>query len=173
MLITTKKHCTKTICRLIFHCRVVNLLARGECTQECTNMLDLLSSRPQPPPLLSTTICGTNQEVDYINSLCLDELPNQPTLLQSTDINRSPRLDRLAPHRLLLKPDSPILLTTNINVSKGLANGRQGIVRFINKADGFLTIDFGGRLANVTPYQLYHKNSSRSQYGPFIGRRAS
>lgn len=84
--------------------------------------------RPQPPPIMATTICGTNDEVDNVNRLCLHSLSTNIKSFKAYDKGNRKGLDILAPKEICLKIGASVFLTVNISVSSKLVNGRAGII---------------------------------------------
>ena len=83
-----------------------------------------------------------NNAVDEINELCLNEIPGNlivcnstNTTIQLDDATRFPTeylnsisVNGIPPHRLLLKIGAPIMLLRNINPREGLCNGTRLIL---------------------------------------------
>ena len=84
-----------------------------------------------------TVLAPTNREVDSLNSVIQDMLPDKCTLHQSADTLENPadsfrfnteylntlRPNGFPPHILYLKPGMPLMLLRNINPRQGLCNG--------------------------------------------------
>ena len=67
-----------------------------------------------------------------MNSLCLTQLTGQPNLYVSFDTGDEKCLDKVAPRRIAFKVGAVVILTTNIDISNKLVNGRAGVVRECN-----------------------------------------
>ena len=88
-----------------------------------------------------------NEEVDEINTICLNRMSGEVTELHSSDavLNTSEnflypieflhslRPQGLPPHLMRLKIGCPIMLIRNLNVKQGLCNGTRLVVTYISK----------------------------------------
>ena len=130
-------------------------------------LLAQMKWRPQPPPATCTTLCGTNEEVDYINTMCVEQLPGSLYILKSTDSASAKSLDKVSTKFLKLKTGAPIILTTNISVEHGLVNGRTGIVDVVNDIEGYVQVLLDGNNFNskINRFKFYDNlGNSRYQY---------
>ena len=87
-------------------------------------------------------LATTNEYVDEINHLCLQEMPGSEIVLASADEAANPddanqyavefintlKDNGIPPHRLVLKNNAVVMLLRNLNISGGLCNGTRLIV---------------------------------------------
>lgn len=150
---------------------MVARLSEGRIDEEAELTVNLLRSRPQPPPQSCTTICGTNEEVDYYNLICLESLQAAEYTLTAIDINPNEHLDRKAPKLLRLKVAAPIMLTTNLSVEHGLVNGRPGTVSAIFPQDGLVLVRLDGNDydTHVSRFHFHSRGATRQQFPLKLG----
>ncbi|KAK3085252.1 hypothetical protein FSP39_000710 [Pinctada imbricata] len=114
-----------------------------------------------------TRLFGTNFEVDYVNSLFLEEnLGNEMIYLAVDTGDRHYLMKSGAPRKLILKVGAPVIATRNL---PGICNGMQGVVAAI--PDTGPVINFSGKLFTMTRvnFEFFDPKkskviASRSQY---------
>ena len=88
-------------------------------------------------------LATTNNYVDEINRICLNQLPGEEIILPSADSTVNPEDATNYPieyinsledtgipsHRLILKKNAMVMLLRNLNISGGLCNGTRLIVQ--------------------------------------------
>nr|XP_043615630.1 uncharacterized protein LOC122587509 [Erigeron canadensis] len=116
------------------------------------NIQSFTNSRALNRAILTTK----NIFVDEINDLLIQKFPGEPTEYTSfdetLDLNDQTQYedylhsltpDGMPPHRLLLKPNSPIVLLRNLNPTEGLCNGTRLICKDLRRNVIHAEIAFG------------------------------
>ena len=120
--------------------------------------------RPQPPPLQSTTICATNDEVDAVNTFCLHSLHGPLYTFKSVDYGRRQWLNSVATRMLNVKVGAKVMLTVNINVKDKLVNGRTGIVTNVKSTHLAVIFENDSQPTIVRRFKFHTRTGSRLQY---------
>ncbi|UYV67302.1 PIF1 [Cordylochernes scorpioides] len=130
--------------------RFVNILQKiryGRCGAEVQAALKQTSTNHlDRRGIMATRICTHNDDVDFVNRTQLDKLPGsvQKFSALDTEASLSHLLNALCPSQLELKVGAQVMLTKNLDLSRGLANGSRGVVE---------TFDSRGNLPSVPWYQ--------------------
>ena len=88
-------------------------------------------------------LATTNEMVDRINDICLDEMPGEKIILASGDSTVDPndathyqveyintlQASGLPSHKLTLKKNAVVMLLRNLNISGGLCDGTRLIIQ--------------------------------------------
>jgi hypothetical protein len=131
-------------------------------------------------------LCALNEEADLINSIAVELLEGQgkeylsvdeidPESDKAKDIPieflNSLRSGGFPPHKLYLKPGSPVILLRNLNPSLGLCNGTKMIIkRLLGQYSIEVEIVSGSNKGAIIPLPRIDLVSSESDF-PFIMTR--
>jgi len=104
--------------------------------------------------ILATKLCTHKENVNQINEIHLSRLPTDKKVFQASDSDSSmcSMIDSQVPvgQTLELKEGAQVMLTKNLNVSKGLVNGARGIIkRFESGSAGYPVVKFMSGLEQV------------------------
>lgn len=107
----------------------------GKCPPEVVRLIESRRYQPQHCPLpeeMPHLKCRLD-DVERCNRQGLDALPSSPTVWEARDTVVDEKYRPLCrtfktPARLELKRDAPVLLTFNMDLSRGLRNGLRGVV---------------------------------------------
>ncbi len=115
--------------------RVLNAIRLGHLTPEAERLLHESVNRRLPPGALPVKLYSFRRDVDRDNSVELNKLSVPPHVVVSMDTGAQAQRRMLehcpAPHELVLKVGSQVMLLKNIAVDEGLCNGSTGVVKEI------------------------------------------
>lgn len=117
----------------------------------------LLKSLSRPlssniPQQQISNLFATREDVDIFNRDRLNEQPGEQQLYTSKDENVQRHHQTLfrVPKKIYLKEGAPVILQTNINISKGFVNGARGVV--VQLLHDSVVVNFAGEKLNVEPH---------------------
>ncbi|XP_061488612.1 ATP-dependent DNA helicase PIF1 isoform X3 [Rhineura floridana] len=105
----------------------------GRCTEEVTRQLTLTATHNvERDGILATQLCTHKDDVELTNARRLQELPGEEKTYKAVDSDPLSvnTLDSQCPvsSNIELKQGAQVMLTKNLDVSRGLVNGARGVV---------------------------------------------
>ncbi|XP_038268121.1 ATP-dependent DNA helicase PIF1 isoform X1 [Dermochelys coriacea] len=105
----------------------------GRCTVEVTKQLmQTATNRVERDGILATRLCTHRDDVELTNERRLQQLPGEMHSYEAVDSDPMlvKAIDAQCPvsHCIQLKPGAQVILTKNLDVSRGLVNGARGVV---------------------------------------------
>ncbi|XP_074640369.1 ATP-dependent DNA helicase PIF1-like [Tubulanus polymorphus] len=124
--------------------------------------------------ILATRLCTHKEDVNITNQLQLDKLKGSSRTYEATDSH--PELSKVinnlspVPEKLVLKVGTQVMLTKNLDVSRGLVNGSRGVITSFEAGDfGLPIVNFicGAKNEVIKPERWTFKAGG----GAYINRR--
>jgi len=143
--------------------RVLNEVRTGKITEPSYGMLQSLQDTIFPDDQIEPSfLMSDNKTVTSYNQTMLDKMEGE-TMSYEKVVFKSDYVKSRLPDILSLKEGAQVMLLYNINLARGLVNGRQGVViRFMNRLDAqsdgtlYPLVKFtNGCTELITPYQEY------------------
>ncbi|XP_073214155.1 ATP-dependent DNA helicase PIF1 isoform X3 [Lepidochelys kempii] len=105
----------------------------GRCTDEVTKQLmQTATNRVERDGILATRLCTHRDDVELTNERRLQQLPGEMHSYEAVDSDPMlvKAIDAQCPvsRCIQLKPGAQVILTKNLDVSRGLVNGARGVV---------------------------------------------
>ncbi|XP_075770721.1 ATP-dependent DNA helicase PIF1 isoform X3 [Pelodiscus sinensis] len=105
----------------------------GRCTDEVTRkLMETATNRVERDGILATRLCTHKDDVELTNERRLQQLPGEIHSYEAVDSDPMvvKAIDAQCPvgHCIQLKPGAQVILTKNLDVSRGLVNGARGVV---------------------------------------------
>ncbi|XP_019386155.1 PREDICTED: ATP-dependent DNA helicase PIF1 [Crocodylus porosus] len=105
----------------------------GRCPDEVTwQLTQTAANRVEKDGILATRLCTHKDDVELTNERRLQQLPGERRSFEAVDSDPmlAKLIDAQCPvgHRIELKPGAQVMLTKNLDVSRGLVNGARGVV---------------------------------------------
>lgn len=134
----------------------VNELGRTSMSKTTSDFIKSLN-RPLPPNLTPVKLFATNEEVDFLNHISIENFPGQVTEYVSEDRGDPHRLQRqvTAPKRLWVKIGCPVILLRNL--SDKLVNGAHGKVTRIDSTGPTVHFEKAGISMKMEKYAFSGK----------------
>uniref|UniRef100_A0A8D0GMW6 ATP-dependent DNA helicase PIF1 n=1 Tax=Sphenodon punctatus TaxID=8508 RepID=A0A8D0GMW6_SPHPU len=115
---------------------ILHAVRLGRCTDEVTRQLtQTATNRVERDGILATRLCTHKDDVELTNAKRLQQLPGDVCCFEAVDSDPVlvRTIDAQCPvgQRIELKPGAQVMLTKNLDISRGLVNGARGVV------DGF------------------------------------
>ncbi|XP_062996335.1 ATP-dependent DNA helicase PIF1 isoform X1 [Elgaria multicarinata webbii] len=112
---------------------LLNAVRLGRCTEEVTRQLALTAThRVERDGILATRLCTHKDDVELTNARQLQELSGEQRSFKAVDSDPGlvKTLDAQCPVSSVieLKQGAQVMLTKNLDVSRGLVNGARGVV---------------------------------------------
>ncbi|XP_066480151.1 ATP-dependent DNA helicase PIF1 [Tiliqua scincoides] len=134
---------------------LLNAVRLGRCTEEVTRQLTLTAThKVERDGILATRLCTHKDDVELTNARRLQELPGEPRSFKAVDSDPVLMniLDAQCPvsSMIELKQGAQVMLTKNLDVSRGLVNGARGVViGFETEGKGLPKVRFLCGITNV------------------------
>ncbi|KYO25060.1 ATP-dependent DNA helicase PIF1 [Alligator mississippiensis] len=105
----------------------------GRCPDEVTwQLTQTAANRVERDGILATRLCTHKDDVELTNERRLQQLPGERRCFEAVDSDPmlAKLIDAQCPvgHHIELKPGAQVMLTKNLDVSRGLVNGARGVV---------------------------------------------
>ncbi|XP_003220289.2 ATP-dependent DNA helicase PIF1 [Anolis carolinensis] len=112
---------------------LLNMVRLGRCTEEVTRQLTLTAThKVERDGILATQLCTHKEDVELTNARQLQELPGEQRSFKAVDSDPTSVkiIDAQCPVNSVieLKQGAQVMLTKNLDVSRGLVNGARGVV---------------------------------------------
>nr|CAB3264856.1 ATP-dependent DNA helicase PIF1-like [Phallusia mammillata] len=113
--------------------RILQDIRIGKCDSTAMSVLKATRhNRLEKDNIVATKLCTHRENVDQTNSDELERLESKPVVFEAQDSNDafSSMMDKLLPDTksITLKVGTQVMLTKNLDVSKGLVNGARGVI---------------------------------------------
>uniref|UniRef100_A0A8C0HCG6 ATP-dependent DNA helicase PIF1 n=1 Tax=Chelonoidis abingdonii TaxID=106734 RepID=A0A8C0HCG6_CHEAB len=146
----------------------------GRCTDEVTRqLLQTATNRVERDGILATRLCTHKDDVELTNERRLQQLPGEMHSYEAVDSDPMlvKAIDAQCPvsHCILLKPGAQVILTKNLDVSRGLVNGARGVVvEFETEGNGLPRVRF---LCGVTEVIRLERWVFKGPSGIYLSRQ--
>ena len=151
----------------------INELESGQVSDDSIKLLRSLDRPLDAPPNAIVHLFAQKMDVEMFNELKLSEHPGEEKVFRCKDkkyLNVSKtKVERhiKAPRCVRLKLGSPVMLTYNIDIKKGLVNGLCGTVSSFSDRDTVI-VNFGPHLADteisVVQFTLFDPTSQKISF---------
>lgn len=110
---------------------ILRIVRKGKCTDNIIKVLNKLKATKFSNNIIPTKLYPINIDVDKINNIELDKLKNigYKSKLYNATFNNTVTNDN---YNVELTENSQVIITRNIDISKGLVNGTRGVIRSLN-----------------------------------------
>ena len=110
---------------------ILRIVRKGKCTDNIIKVLNKLKATKFSNNIIPTKLYPINIDVDKINNIELDKLKNigYKSKLYKATFNNTATNDN---YNVELTENSQVIITRNIDISKGLVNGTRGVIRSLN-----------------------------------------
>ncbi|KAH1166023.1 ATP-dependent DNA helicase PIF1-like isoform X1 [Mauremys mutica] len=146
----------------------------GRCTDEVTRqLLQTATNRVERDGILATRLCTHKDDVELTNERRLQQLPGEMHSYEAVDSDPMlvKAIDAQCPvsHCIQLKPGAQVILTKNLDVSRGLVNGARGVVvEFETEGKGLPRVRF---LCGVTEVIRLERWVFKGPSGIYLSRQ--
>ncbi|XP_065265951.1 ATP-dependent DNA helicase PIF1 [Emys orbicularis] len=146
----------------------------GRCTDEVTRQLmQTATNRVERDGILATRLCTHKDDVELTNERRLQQLPGEMHSYEAVDSDPMlvKAIDAQCPvsHCIQLKPGAQVILTKNLDVSRGLVNGARGVVvEFETEGKGLPRVRF---LCGVTEVIRLERWVFKGPSGIYLSRQ--
>ncbi|XP_067423968.1 ATP-dependent DNA helicase PIF1 isoform X2 [Emydura macquarii macquarii] len=146
----------------------------GRCTDEVTRQLrQTVTNRIERDGILATRLCTHKDDVELTNEKRLQQLPGEMHSYEAVDSDPMlvKAIDAQCPvgHCIELKPGAQVILTKNLDVSRGLVNGARGVVvEFETDGNGLPRVRF---LCGVTEVIRLERWVFKGPAGIYLSRQ--
>uniref|UniRef100_A0A8C3H618 ATP-dependent DNA helicase PIF1 n=1 Tax=Chrysemys picta bellii TaxID=8478 RepID=A0A8C3H618_CHRPI len=146
----------------------------GRCTDEVTRQLmQTATNRVERDGILATRLCTHKDDVELTNERRLQQLPGEMRSYEAVDSDPMlvKAIDAQCPvsHCIQLKPGAQVILTKNLDVSRGLVNGARGVVvEFETEGKGLPRVRF---LCGVTEVIRLERWVFKGPSGIYLSRQ--
>jgi ATP-dependent DNA helicase PIF1 len=110
---------------------ILRIVRKGKCTDNIIKVLNKLKATQFSNNIIPTKLYPINIDVDKINNIELDKLKDigYKSKLYKATFNNTAANDN---YNVELTENSQVIITRNIDISKGLVNGTRGVIRSLN-----------------------------------------
>ncbi|XP_074859075.1 ATP-dependent DNA helicase PIF1 [Carettochelys insculpta] len=146
----------------------------GRCTEDVTRQLmQTATNRVERDGILATRLCTHKDDVELTNERRLQQLPGEMRSYEAVDSDpmEVKAIDAQCPvgHCIQLKPGAQVILTKNLDVSRGLVNGARGVVvEFETEGKGLPLVRF---LCGVTEVIRMERWVFKGPTGIYLSRQ--
>uniref|UniRef100_A0A1I7Z420 ATP-dependent DNA helicase PIF1 n=1 Tax=Steinernema glaseri TaxID=37863 RepID=A0A1I7Z420_9BILA len=138
---------------------ILNQIRVGRCDDAATvDIQNTWKNRFEPDMgIVATKLCTHTKDADSVNQRNLEMLEGRTRHFIAQDESAIPdTLNKNVPRDLTLKVGAQVMLTKNVDLSKGMSNGSRGVIKTFSK-DGYPIVQFLDKRApkegvEVKPY---------------------